>query len=357
MADRPAGRRVTMTDVARRAGVSQPTVSFVLNDRRDVAVAEHTRQRVLQAAAELDFRPNRAAQALRSNRSYVVGVITNGIISQPYAGRIVLGIQQVVQSSEYVCMAVDTTDDPEQGDAAVGNLLAQGVAGIVYASPSPKALHRDPRLDGMRTLFVNCWPEQGRADTILLADEYGGGRAAASAVFARGHREVAFLGGPRSEYACKERRRGFADAAKEAGLRVTDLVQRYGTYHISSGYDLTYKVMLEHNPTALVCGNDRMAIGALFALRDLGLDCPRDVSIVGFDDQPDVADQVRPRLTTAALPHLTMGRRAGELLLGDAAEAPDRVIVDCELIERESVAAPPRRRRQPRPTRTSGRSH
>jgi LacI family transcriptional regulator len=345
--DRP--KRVTMTDVARRAGVSQPTVSFVLNDRRDISVAADTRRRVLEAAAELNFVPNRAAQLLRSNRSFTIGVVTSGIVSQPYAGLIVLGIQQVIQPADYVCMVVDTTGDPGQGDDAVASLLAQGVTAILYASPSPMPLHRSPGLDGIRTIFVNCWPEAGTADTVLLADEYGGGRAAAASVFTRGHREVAFLGGPRSDYACKERRRGFADAARASGLRPSELVQRYGDYSIGSGYDLATEVVTDHGSTALVCGNDRMAVGALLALHALGLECPRDVSIVGFDDQPDVADQVRPRLTTAALPHLMLGRRAGELVLADAEGAPERIIVDCELIERDSVGDPPEPRRRPRP--------
>ncbi|HEY3556115.1 MAG TPA: LacI family DNA-binding transcriptional regulator [Kribbella sp.] len=346
MPRKPAGgpKRVTMTDVARRAGVSQPTVSFVLNDRRDVAVAEETRRRVLEAAAELDFVPNRAAQLLRSNRSFTIGVVTSGIVSQPYAGLIVLGLQQVVQPAGYVCMVVDTTGDPEQGDNAVASLVGQGVAAIVYASPAPQPLHRSPRLDGIRTIFVNCWPEAGHADTVLLADEYAGGRAAAASVFERGHREVAFLGGMRTDYACKERRRGFDDAARAAGLRPADLVHRYGNYQISSGYDLATEVLAAHGSTALVCGNDRMAIGAMLAVNALGLNCPDDVSIVGFDDQPDVADQVRPRLTTAALPHLMLGRRAGELVVAAPDDAPERVIVDCELIERESVSDPPRGR-------------
>ncbi|GAA3120982.1 LacI family transcriptional regulator [Kribbella aluminosa] len=352
MARKPAGgpKRVTMTDVARRAGVSQPTVSFVLNDRRDVAVAEETRRRVLQAAAELDFVPNRAAQLLRSNRSFTIGVVTSGIVSQPYAGLIVLGLQQIVQPAGYVCMVVDTTGDPGQGDDAVASLVAQGVAAIVYASLSPKPLHRSPRLDGIRTIFVNCWPEEGHSDTVLLADEYAGGRAAAASVFERGHRDVAFLGGMRNDYACKERRRGFDDAARAAGLRPADLVHRYGNYQIGNGYDLATEVIHEHRSTALVCGNDRMAIGALLALHALGLTCPDDVSIVGFDDQPDVADQVRPGLTTAALPHLMLGRRAGELVLAAPEDAPAREIVPCNLIERDSVGAPPTPRRPTPPT-------
>ncbi|SEP72100.1 LacI family DNA-binding transcriptional regulator [Microlunatus flavus] len=355
MAGRPAKpRRVTMTDVARRAGVSQPTVSFVLNDRRDVAVAEDTRRRVLLAAAELDFVPNRAAQLLRSSRSYTVGIITNGIVSQPYAGRVVLGIQQVVQPADYVCIVVDTTDDPERGDKAVANLLGSGVDSIVYASPAPIPMHRSRRLDTTRTLFVNCWPDDDHVSTVILADEYHGGLAAASAAFDLGHRDVAFLGGHDGEYACVERLRGFADAARVAGVDPAGLVQRFGDYSIGAGYDLTVATMAERSPTAVVCGNDRMAIGCLLALHSLGLDCPGDVSVVGFDNQPDVADQVRPGLTTVELPHLLMGRRAGELVLQDPVAPVERMVVDCTLIRRESLGPPPVRGAR-RPARRASR--
>lgn len=334
-----------MTDVARRAGVSQSTVSFVLNDRRDVVVAEKTRQRVLAVAAELDFVPNRAAQNLRSNSSHLIGIITNGIVSQPYAGRIVLGIQQVVQPADYLCLVVDTTDDPDQGDLAVANLLGTNVAAIVYASPAPKPLHHSRRLGDTRTLFVNCWPDTGNGGTILLADEYHGGLAAARAAFELGHRNVAFLGGDEYEYACVERHRGFVDAAQEAGIDPAGLVQHFGRYSIGSGYELTVRVLTERQrPTALVCGNDRMAIGSLLAVQSLGLECPAEVSIIGFDDQPDVADQVRPNLTTVALPHLQMGRRAGELLLDEPSDPIERLTIPAELIRRESLGPPPVRR-------------
>ena len=151
----------------------------------------------------------------------------------------------------------------------------------------------------------------------MLADEYHGGLAAARAAFELGHRDVAFLGGYEGEYACVERHRGFVDAARAAGIDPAGLIQRFGDYSIGSGYSLTTQVLSEHRPTAIVCGNDRMAIGSLLGLHALGLDCPTDVSVIGFDDQPDVADQVRPSLTTVELPHLLMGRRAGELLLGE----------------------------------------
>jgi LacI family transcriptional regulator len=359
MLQNPAKRpkRVTMADVARRAGVSQPTVSFVLNDRRDIAVAEATRQRVLAAAAELDFVPNRAAQLLRSNRSYTIGVLTNGIVSHPSAGRIVLGIRQVVQPADYVCMVIDTTDDPEQGDSAVASLVGSGVAGIVYIGPSPKLIHRSRRLDNTRTLFVNCWSDDGPDDsTVILADEYHGGLVAAAAAFDLGHRDVAFLGGPENDYACRERRRGFLDAARSAGADPAGLVQCYGDYSIGSGHDLTMQAMANHPPTAIVCGSDRMAIGSLIALQAMGLRCPADVSVIGFGDQPDVADQIRPHLTTVELPHLLMGRLAGEQVLAEAGEQTQRLIVDCKLIRRDSLGAPPASPAQPGMGRTSGRS-
>lgn len=333
-------RRVTMTDVGEAAGVSQSTVSFVINDRRDVVVAEDTRRRVLQAAAELGYQPNRAAQALRLDQSFLVGIITRGIIAGPYAGRIVAGIQQSVQANDLLCMVVDTTDDPAEGDLAVANLLAQGVMGVVYAGYQPFAIHTSPLLDRTRCLFVNCWPKDNTvAEAVLLADEYGGGRSAARAVFEAGHTEVAFLGGTQGEYACLERHRGFVDAARAAGVDPDRLFQTYGNYQISSGYDTALEAFAHARPTALICGNDRMAAGAILALNHLGLEVPGDVSVIGFDDQPDMANEFRPALTTVALPHFEMGLRAGQLLLAEP--GPQATIaLPCPLVERESLAAP-----------------
>lgn len=338
---RPEQRRVTMKDVAKRAGVSQPTVSFVLNDRRDVSVAEETRARVIQAAAELNFRPNRAAQSLRSNRAYTIGVIADQIVSQPYAGQIVLGIQQAVQPAGYVCYVVERAGGADTRDDAVGNLLAQGVAGVIYASPGADPIRASPIARTTRSIYVNCWPTSDDAKaSVVLADEYAGGVLAATAAFEAGHRRVAFLGGPRSDYACQERERGFVDAATRSGLDPSTLRRAYGTYHIGSGYQLALSVLQEGAPTALVCGNDRMAVGALLAVHSLGLECPRDVSIVGYDDQPDIADQVHPELTTVRLPHLEMGGLAGRLMLADDDPEPGRHVVDCELVVRNSLAAP-----------------
>lgn len=337
-------RRTTMVNVARAAGVSQSTVSFVLNDRRDVVVAEETRERVLRAAAELNYQPNRTARSLRLNTSFLVGIVTRGIVAGPYAGRIVAGVEKALAAAGQLCLVVDMTDDAE-GDAAVANFLAQGVSGIIYASFMPVAIQTSPLLGQTRSLFVNCWPSDRTAgETTILADDYGGGRAAATAAFDAGHTDVAYLGGTPGEYAGIERHRGFVDAASAAGVEPVTLFQTNGNYEISSGYDTTLEAFRQGSPTALICGNDRMAVGAVLALHTLGLSVPGDVSVIGFDDQPDVADQFRPPLTTVALPHYEMGYRAGRLLADTTTATPSEVIVPCPLITRESLGPAPTRR-------------
>jgi LacI family transcriptional regulator len=346
--DKAKLRRVTMTDVANRAGVSQSTVSFVINDRQDIVVAEETRQRVLKAAAELDFRPNRTAQALRLNRSFTVGIVSHGIVSRPYAGPIIQGIQQAVQPSGLLCIMVDTaTDpvatgtDPVATEKAIANLLDHGVMGIIYAAISPQPITLSPLIGSTRTIFVNCWPkDEAKVETVILPDEHGGGLAAARAALLEGHTKIAYLGGRRGEWACVERMRGFVDAAREYGLDPDTLPKLTGAYSIESGYDLTMQVFKNYRPTALVCGNDRMAIGALLALHSMGLDAPGDVSLVGYDDQLDVASPMRPPLTTVALPHYLMGYRAGTLLVDAPAEPPEQVVVPCSLVMRDSLRPP-----------------
>lgn len=332
-------RRVTMKDVAKLAGVSQPTVSFVLNDRRDISVADETRARVLQAARDLNFQPNQAARALRSNKSYTIGVIANRIVSEPYAGQIVLGVQQAVQPAGYVCFVVETSETPDAVDAAVQQLVSRGVAGLIYAAPGPEPIYAAVTKTHVRTIFVNCWAENVNDAPQILADEYQGGRDAAAATFAAGHRRVVYLGGPANDYACRERERGLVDAARGAGIDPAGIRREYGDYHVRSGYDLALRALAQDKPTALICGNDRMAVGALMAAHSAGLDCPDEVSIVGFDDQPDIADQMHPPLTTVALPHRQMGLAAGGLLLGDV-EPTGTLLVPCTYVPRGSLAAP-----------------
>ncbi|GAA2752790.1 LacI family DNA-binding transcriptional regulator [Amnibacterium kyonggiense] len=331
-------RRPTMHDVAQAAGVSQSTVSFVLNDRKDIPVAAATRQRVLLAADRLGFRLNRAAQDLRLARSSAIGIVADGIASAPFAGAIPAGLQEAAREADRACMIVEAAPEDEDDARATQMLLDRGITDVVYARPATGPV-RAGAVSVPAQVFANCWPEDDRAAAVLLPDERSGGRDAARAVLAAGHRDLLVLAGTDGEWATVERVAGFKDAAKEAGLDPERVPIAFGDYAIRSGYRLAREWVPRMRPTAIVCGNDRMALGALLALGELGLRVPDDVSLVGYDDQADFADELTPRLTTVAIPFREIGVEAGRLLTrGDT--AAERRLIPCRLVPRESVAAP-----------------
>jgi LacI family transcriptional regulator len=330
-----------MIDVARKAGVSQSTVSFVLNNRADIPVAPETRERVLQAAAELQFRPNKTAQSLRLNSSSTLGIVTNGIASEPYAGQTLLGIQQAARDAGFVCMVVETSGDPTEGDAAVASMIDRGVEGLVYASPATIGVHASAHLSHTPVVFANCWPiNEADPLAVIVPDEYSGGYKIAKAVFDAGHERVAFLGGTAGQWATVERRRGFVDAARDAGIDPAGLAEDYGIYSTHSGFTGTLRILEAYNPTAIVCGNDRMALGAILALHSKHLEVPGDVTVVGYDDQVNLADELTPGLTTVALPFFRMGYIAGQTMLKHERQQ-ERIVVDCEVVFRESLGPVP----------------
>jgi LacI family transcriptional regulator len=330
-----------MTDVAELAGVSQTTVSFVMNDRADIPVAAATRRRILEAAERLGYRPNRAAQQLRSQKPATIGIVTRGIASSPFAGQTVLGAQRAAHDAGFLCMLVDV---PEIGssDEEVANLVDQGIAGVLYASPRaggpPVEVSR--HLNGTQTVFSYCWPAEGAEQaTVILPDDRGGGRDAARMVFSAGHRDVAFIGGTAGEWSTSRRWEGFVDAAAEVGVNPGDLPTLYGDYSTSAGRRLTLELWKEgHSPTAIVAGNDRMALGCLLALHELGLSVPGDVSVVGFDDQEYLASELTPALSTVGLPFWEMGYRAVRSLVDPEHRLPvGETFVACVPVPRASV--------------------
>ena len=186
----------------------------------------------------------------------------------------------------------------------------------------------------MPTVLVNCFGADSEVPCILPA-EAAGGRAATELVVAAGHRRVAYLGGHRKSWATVERVKGFRAALRRAGVKVADAAVLAGNFRSDSGYELTRQVLRRrHRPTALVCGNDLMAVGAYFALKEDGVRIPDDMSVVGYDDQEDVAPFLRPALTTIRLPYYEMGAMAAEALLDDSTAIAARVDVTCPPVVR-----------------------
>lgn len=342
MSPRPA-RTATMNEVAAAAGVSQATVSLVLNKSGGSRVGEATRRRVLEAAAELGYRPNAAAKTLRVGAAGLIGFVGDVVASSPFAGRIVEGAQARAWDDGMLLLTVNTGGDPRIESAAIESLLSQRVAGIVFASMYHRKLDVPESLEGTPTVVLNSEDAAGRTRAVV-PDEVEGGRAATQALLDAGHRRIAMInietlasGLP----AAVDRHDGYRAALHDAGLPYDARLVRDGDGNPQAGFDQTLALMSSAAPpTAIFCANDRTAWGAYQALETLGLEVPRDVSIVGFDNQETLAPFLRPGLTTLELPFVEMGRRAVDLLLGGHAADEVAERITCPLIERGSVGAP-----------------
>ncbi len=334
---------VTMHQVAAAAGVSQATVSLVLNKTGGSRVAEATRRRVLEAVDELGYRPNAAAKTLRDGTAGLIGFVGDVVASSPFAGRIVEGAQARAWDDGMLLLTVNTGGDPRIEAAAIESLLSHRVAGIVYASMYHRKLHVPETLADIPTVVLNSEDASGRARAVV-PDEFGGGRQATETLIDAGHRRIAMIniapvasGLP----AAVERYAGYRSALDDSGIALDPALVREGDGNPQAGYDHAIALMsLAAPPTAIFCANDRTAWGAYQALDSLRLNVPRDVSIVGFDNQETLAPFLRPALTTLELPFVTMGRRAVDILLEDAVRADGPVLIGCPLITRGSVAAP-----------------
>jgi len=330
-----------MHDVARRAGVSQSTVSLVVNNVPSVAA--ETRDRVNRAIEELGFRANRSARTLRGAPSKTIGFVTNQMATSPFAGRTILGAQEVAWKHGHVLLVVDVGDSAELTDTAVNVLLDQDVAGIIYAAMTPKSIYVPAALSDVPFIVVNADPRGIEELPLVDAGNYDGGALAARTLLAAGHTRLLYLAGEPENPVTGDRERGFRDVMAMLPPGAVEFRVDYGTYEISSGYR-RMRAAIEKDawwPSAIFAANDRVALGVIQALSEAGRRVPEDMSLLGYDDQPALADQVHPALTTITLPHLEMGQLAVNSLLeqiGSGVHAGP-VIAHPKLIVRESIRA------------------
>ena len=333
-------RSPTIGDVARLAGVSPTTVSFVLNDVVGSGISEPTRMRVRASAREIRYRPNATARLLRTDRSHAIGFVTDEIASTPFAGDVIKGAQEAAWEAGKILMIVNTGENREIEESAVGMMLERRVEGIIHAAMYHRAV--DPPADcrEVPTVLLNCYSEDG-SWTSVAPDEVSGGRTATDVLLSRGHERVGFINLPPGLPAAVGRLQGYKRALEDRGLPFDDSLVRNGDGTARSGYRLAARLMRAPDPpTAIFCGNDQTAMGAYEALKERGLRIPEDVAVVGFDNQELIAVHLRPALSTVALPHHEMGRWAVEYLIDRSARGetpPTRHAIGCPYVGRESV--------------------
>ncbi|MCX4537089.1 LacI family DNA-binding transcriptional regulator [Streptomyces sp. NBC_00841] len=335
-------RRVTMSDVARHAGVSRTTVSFVLNERADAAIPEDTQARIRASIEELGYRPNAGARALAAKRSEWYGLITE-IVTAPFAVDVIKGAQDRAWADGKFLLITAGDNDPAMEAAAFDKLLEQRAEGLLYATTWHRAVTLPPAAREVPVVLVNCFDADGALPSVV-PDEVAGGYTATRRLIDAGHRRIGFINLDTGIPAAVGRLKGYEQALREAGADIDDTLVVSGHATADGGYaaacELLDRADPGHRPTALFCGNDRTAMGAYDAIKERGLRIPDDIAVIGFDNQELIAAYLRPGLTTVALPFEAMGAKGVDMLGALTAGQPlttTQVTVDCPLIERSSV--------------------
>lgn len=334
-------RGARMIDVARLAGVSQQTVSRVVNNHGNVST--DVRERVESAIKRLRYRRNPSARALATSRSHNLGIVSFGLAQ--YGPSVALtGIIEQARRSGYATNLVTLGDvDRSHMRAALDHLLADAVDGIIILAPIEAALHAIEGID-THVPLVAFEPGADAGTTNVGTDEVLGAALATRHLLGLGHETVHQISGPEGWLGTRARLKGWAGELASAGLPSPEPIA--GDWSTCSGYAAGLAVAADPTITAVFVANDQMALGVISAIQACQLRVPEDISVIGFDDVPESPFFI-PALTTLRVDFGEVGRLAVDRILslmnGDAAEPIPRVIP--ELVVRSSTAPPPKLRR------------
>lgn len=333
-----------MRDVARAAGVSQTTVSFVINDVPDAHIPQATRKRVWAAVERLGYRPNAIARGLRRDTTDTIGFVSDEVATTPFSGRMILGAQDAAWERGKLLLLVNTAGDPAVESRGLATLVDHHVDGIVYATMCHRLLEPGRQLHEVPAVLLDAEAADASLPSVV-PDEESAAFAATSVMLDAGRRRIGFLNSSDPTPAASGRLAGYRRALQARGLPFDESLVRSCRAVQGGGYHATRALLgADDPPTALLCFNDQIAMGAYQALFDSNLDVPGDTAVVGFDDHELIAPCLRPALSTVALPHYEMGRWAVEHLLQlIEGSTPDRgtpVVqhrMSCRYVARASV--------------------
>lgn len=362
-------RPATMYDVARRAHVSQTTVSFVLNGAKHARIAEATRERVWTAVRELGYRPNAMAQGLSAGGTQMIGFVADAIATTPFAGAIIRGAQDAAWAQGCILLVVNTDGNPAMEESAIQTMLEHRVRGIVYSTWYHHAVAPPLAITETPSILVNCFVLDGSLPSVV-PDEAQGGREATEVLLKAGHRRIAMLnsvplsrevsagGAPGAASgrvgdavslevpapATTLRLEGYRAALAAAGVPAHETLVEEVEPVQEGGYEGASRLLDlsgEDRPTAIFAYNDRVAMGAYAAIAERGLRIPEDIAIIGFDNQEVIAAHLRPPLSTMALPHYELGWWGVNHLLTSLTKRRKTTTVQhmiaCPYVERRSL--------------------
>jgi LacI family transcriptional regulator len=331
-----AGRK-TIQDIAERAGVSQMTVSRVLNNRPDVAPA--TRKRIEEVIKELDYRPSELARGLRSKRTKTIGLIVPDS-SNPFFAEIAKGVEDEGYEAGYSVILCNSAKMPERELKYLDLLQAKGVDGIIFITTTTQIDQIRPLIDhGIPVVMFYRDPGDLNVDTFKI-DNYSSGYLATRHLADLGHQNIACIRPGSTETPSAKRVDGYKQALEDCGLSWNPDLMRQGDNLLSGGERAARQLLEgEYSFSAIFACNDAMAIGAMRALRSYGYRIPEDISVVGIDDII-LASYAEPALTTVAQPKEAAGHQAVQYLIqrieGDYNGGPRKTVLETKLITRAS---------------------
>ena len=331
----------TIRDVAQRAGVAPITVSRVINNAG--YVREETRRRVERAIAELDYIPNALGPSLRSKRTKTLALVCTDI-TNPFWTTVARGVEDTANKSGYHVIVGNTDESPAKQDEYLHFLMKKQIDGFLLV-PAQSVSRSLDMLRKRRVPLVVLDRRVPYDDVdIVRGDSIGGAYTLTRHLIEQGHEHIALITGPQHVSTAVDREVGYRRALEESGLGDQALVY-WGEFNQQTGYNQTRQALgAQPRPTAIFAANNFIAIGAIHALREIGLRVPEDVSVVTFDDLPE-ALTIDTFFTVASQPAYEMGQQATELLLSRlAGTAPDgfqEIVLPAEIIVRQSSGSPP----------------
>lgn len=338
----------TIRDVASRAGVSVATVSHVVNESR--TVSPDTKERVLAAIAELRYRPHGVARSLRRSKTGTIGVIISDI-TNPFFADLVRGIEHAIQvlDSRINYILSNTDEDSHKERLALDVLLEKRVDGLVIAPAGGNQSYLADAARRIPMVFVDRMLPRVEADAVLV-NNLGATRRILDHLIGLGHRRIALLKATLHANSIEERVTAYRQALAENGLEFDPALVYESPSTIADACAVGSRILAgAPRPDAVFCTNNFMTLGMIRAVHEKGLRCPEDIAIAGFDDFP-WADSFNPQLTTIAQPGFSMGEEAIRLLIDRMSKKRTgpaiRVVLEADLIIRESCGAKLRRRRE-----------
>lgn len=333
---------VSIRDVAAHAGVSDKTVSRVANGEPNVSPA--TKARVEEAIAALGYVPNMGARLVRTNRSGVIGLMTDVVSTTPNSVEIIRGVQDSVSTAKQSLLIANTSGAPEIEQRVWRTFREHRIDGVLYATMYHRRIRFAARPD-IPTVLVNCSTAEEPDLPSVIPDDYEGGQIAANRALDRGHRKIGFVTLNPQIIAAQLRGQAFVDTMtrRRCQIRLDWIRSGYAGEvgeEILCAFDVARDMLQPTDrPTVLLTGNDEIAMQCLFAAQSLNLRVPDDVEVIGFDDFHMISAQVIPPLTTVALPYYQIGMRAADRLLSILAGDISDMSVErlpCPLVERAS---------------------